>query len=212
MRKLNITLTDLFPALADKPERAPGLHVSDVVYDLCSRIDDKRYPPRGPNDPPRVVNPRMEIGNAIEDEIGRMLTNRLSRLHAAHVVPMGELELDGLSGNPDFVLASTPPGWGFDDDAPAVIEGKGTWLSTNHDIDSGRFSYWVWQGKSYCRMLGINRLILMPLFINGNYTFNERLGGGPQFVPYGDDFTDRELAEHWLMVTNHAARMRAKGW
>lgn len=211
MHPIDIDITALFPALTDRPERGAGLHVSDVVRDLCSRIDPKRYPPYAPSAGPRPVNARMEIGNIIEDLIGDAVANRLSKLHADNVWRPGEIEVDGLLGNPDLVFLETPASFGFDTPGPAVVECKATWISTNNDIDSGRFSYWQWQLKTYCKALSINRGILLPVHVNGNYTFKEETGGGPQFKPYGEDWTDRELSEHMTMITNHAARLRAKG-
>lgn len=216
MHRLPVTLADLLPPAKHEGTitRSAGLHVTDVVYDLCHRLEPGRYPAKNYQRQDRGIvtpNARMELGSLIEDVIGDALVTRLTQYHPDSVVRLGEIEMDGLIGTPDFYLLETPPLFGFQDKdpTPAVGESKGTWLSTKHDIDSGKFNYWLWQGKSYCCMLNTPRLILLPFFVNGNYRFDDP-GGGPQFVPYGGDFTRQELDEHWHMMTQHAARMRTK--
>lgn len=217
MIQLPSSLADLVPpdhpGSAQYTPRSGGLHVSTIVRDLCSTLNPKAYPPLVRSNADAMVgmgitaqdrevaSVRQQLGLAFEDVLGAAFGARLMRPSAWRP---GEVQRDGITGTPD---------WNdLDDDGQlAVVECKLTWLSLSKlPIDSGAFQYWLWQGKSYCAMQEIPRLRLYVLFVNGDYTF-EPPKGGPQFRVFQEDYTARELEEHWQMMTAHAARLRKGG-
>lgn len=219
MRTLAVTLADLFPANVQySGERTPGLHVSDIVRDLCSQMEPERYPvlvrKEAEAERPRQTNPRWELGMAFEDQLGDRMADRYCRLYAPHAFRPGEITTDGIVGTPDVIdpLPHLSPGWdGITPEEPLIEEWKGTWLSSRHPIEGGKFTYWIWQGKSYCYMHQVLTLRIRALHIMGDYLFDKSPEPGPHFRTYEETYTWQELEEHWLMITKHAARMRAQG-
>jgi len=165
--------------------RSPGVHVSEVIHDLATRLG--HYEARDEITP--EARCMMELGCALEDAV----IDRLTRHSPGRYVQPGELELDDIYGTPDLL----------DIDDYAIEECKLTWMSSNHDPDSEKFwRYWV-QLKSYCRMAGSSLGRLRVAFVMGDYK-----GSGPQYRVWEARFSDDELAENWAMIRTRARSMR----
>jgi hypothetical protein len=180
------------PDLLPMDHRAPGLHVSSIIHDLCIELghyedsSDKKLPMT-----------RLQIGQAIE----WALIERMRRHFPDRYGKVGELTLDGISGNADL----------FDHYDFITDEIKCTWLSARHADDPSSkklWKYWV-QLKAYCRMLetGIGRLHIVCL--NGYYTYKD--GDGPQYRLWKAAFSRKELDDNWAMLRKHGAKMIRDG-
>jgi hypothetical protein len=216
MHRLDITLNDLFPPHinAQYTERSGGMHVSDIVRDLCARLEPKRFPAQirveGAPPMPQRTNPRWELGMAFEDQLGERLADRHCRLYSDTAFRPGEITVDDITGTPDWI---EPCARILDEDTktffdgPAVVEAKCTWLTSRHEIEGGKFTYWIWQGKSYCYMHQVPTLRIFPLHIMGDYLFEKSPEPGPHFLGWEETYTARELQEHWDMIRKHRDKM-----
>lgn len=170
--------------------RAPGLHVSELIHYLCVELghyedsSDKKLPMT-----------RLQIGQAIEHAlIDRMIAHAPDRY--AH---MGELTLDGVSGNQDI----------FDILEYAPNEIKCTWMSAKHGDDPKSqklWKYWV-QLKAYCRMMESGVGYLHIVFLNGYYTYKD--GDGPQYRLWKGVFSRKELDDNWAMLMKVGPKVQA---
>ena len=103
-------------------------------------------------------------------------------------VYIGEFELDGIIGSPD----------GVDLINEVVYEYKCTWKSPKkHPIETE--TRWLWQVKSYCKMVGYSTVVFRVLYINGDYSPIR-----PIYHTYHITFTQEELDENWNMVLTNA--------
>jgi hypothetical protein len=216
VQRLDTTLADLFPPLAEGADqytgdRSAGLHVSEVVYSLVSKLFPARYPGKEGDGTERWGSGahlgRQLVGLAFEDALGDRLADRYSRLYNPHVLRPGEAEREGIIGTADLldpVPTATTTALG------AIEEWKATWMSSR-DADptaSPKFVYWVWQGKTYCAIWGIPTLRIRALHLMGDYLFARSPEPGPHFRSWEETFTARELDEHWRMIVGEAARIR----
>lgn len=175
----------------------PVNHVSFVVSDLCIRMGHLQ--PQGGGDVSPGRQTYWELGTSFEEGIVLGLTamGRVSRVMQSdpeRYVRPGELELDGIHGNPDLLdlLESR------------VIEIKLTKISSRHDPQSEKFwKYWA-QAKCYARMIGWTSVDLHVGHINADYS-----GGiDPHYNVWRWDFTQQELDDHWRVIRNHAERLQ----
>lgn len=174
------------PDLLPMQGRSSGIHVSEVIHELCIRLgyfkgelDEK------PN------NSWMQLGCALEDSLVR----RFDEHHPGKYVRVGELELDGLFGTPDLV--------NVDDWADEEI--KLSWMSSARPPDDVKmWRYWV-QIKAYCKMLESNIGRLHVCHINGDWR-----GQGPIYRVWEQTFTKGELNENWHMLLTHADGLRER--
>lgn len=158
-------------------------HVSVVIRNLCLKLGHFDQ-----SDPDYVL---FELGSAFEDAIARALAERWARAHPDRFVRIGELELDGLLGNPDL----------YDFVDSAICEMKLTKLSASQDPEGEKFwKYWV-QCAAYCKMMDVNLARLHICHINGNYRDNR----SPIYHVWERRFTQRELDMNWKMLVSHAA-------
>lgn len=172
-------MPDLLPML----NRSKGVHVSEVINDLCLRLG--HYAKREGDDPQTM----WELGNALEHAIiARYQLDQPDR----YVQP-GELELDGKYGTPDLL-----------DVVEMVLhEIKLTWMSTKHGPDSEKFwRYWV-QLMAYCHMFGVRTGRLHVCHVMGDY----RGAPEPIYRCWERTFDDYELAENWAKLTTHSELM-----
>ena len=173
-------LVDLFPMVG----RSPGRHVSSAIYRIMETLHPDRFSSSDPIDQVRAL-----LGNAVEKSIIAELQRRYP---GRYVVP-GELEHDGIHGTPDL----------WDLQEQAVVEIKTTWASSRRaeDVEDEWFIRYWWQGKSYAVMSGFNKVILIIVFIVGNWKEAK-----PEAFEWEWSFTDEELDETWRMIKSYARK------
>jgi hypothetical protein len=168
----------------DPHPRSDGLHLSTILDDIEHTLEPNKY-----------------AGNSFNLAVCATFGFVWERVLEAHVVQArvdagllfrpGEIERDGIVGTPD----------GYD--AEGILEEwKCTWKSSKRDVHE--FTRYLWQVKSYCHMLGVNKVNLRILFVVGSFW-----GEGPSCVCYQLTFTKRELVQNWNMIHGHA---EGKGW
>lgn len=172
--------------------RSPGLHVSQIYYDIELTV---RANSREPMEEKELFFYRA--GGFVWERIFSMA---LAQGHVAgkapgDIVRPGELEIDGITGSPD----------GFDLKTGRVIETKGTWKSSRK-FDHLEKYFWVWlvQQKGYCKYLGTTEAELYSFHMMGDYR-----GSGPLPRAALLQFSKFEIEENWNMLRNHA---RKRGW
>jgi hypothetical protein len=173
----------------------PWTHISFIIHDLCIRLGHlKDYGDNALVTPERMTY--WELGNAFEEEVVVGLTNRYAQHDPERYVRPGELELDGLHGNPDFLDLLD-----F-----CVNEVKLTKISSKHEPQSPKFwKYWV-QVKCYCHMMEWNLSRLHICHINADYS-----GGiDPHYNVWEVEWTNQELVENWRMIKSHGDKLRVK--
>lgn len=185
-----VLLSEGIPDLMPMQNRSPGMHISEIIGDLCVQLRYHDPRPAG-EDFPDHVKLRMALGNALEHAI----IHRYELDDPGRYVQPGEMSLDGLFGTPDLL----------DTETFTVHEIKCTWLSANHDIDSKKlWKYWV-QVKAYCRMMETLRGDLQIAYVNGDYS-----DMSPMFRQWGATFTKRELEDNWNMLVSHGKAMQGE--
>lgn len=167
----------IFRQQHDRDDSRP--HVSTILRDIENEIGNRKTQPTWDMDVAAQVGVLFEValGKAYQDLFAD---------------PVGELELDGIVGNPDGLDIGW---WGIE-------EFKVTWRSSNKTPEDNW--YYKCQAMAYCKMLGTKRCRWRILYLNGDYK-----GSGPQYRVYEAEFGDMELEENWSMIVNHA---RHKGW
>lgn len=133
---------------------------------------------------------------------------RLRRRTEGNIVQPGELELDGLAGNPD----------GLNLDEEANEEYKHTWKSmAKMPQFRVEFAEWDWQMRAYLHMersLGllpygqIAKSILIVRWVNGDY---RSTGYRPVDKAYNIEYSADEIESNWRMITQHRDWMRKEG-
>lgn len=177
--QLNRGIPDLLPMR----DRSLGMHISEVIHDLC--IIQGHY-----KDNPLPSMTRLQLGSTFE----YALALRYEQESPNRYIQPGELSKDGLCGTPDLLDLSD---W-------SIHEIKLTWLSSSHEPSSVKFwKYWV-QLMCYCYMIETSIGILHVCFINGDYR-DER---DPVYTSWRHEFSSRELKENWHMITQNAELMR----
>lgn len=165
------------------PDRAPGVHVSDLVERLATKLG--HLDPR-PWDTASTL--RARIGTAWESHLGPLLERKLP----CFVWQPGELTLDGITGTPDGLEHSL-------EGRIVLHEIKFTWISVNnrqHGKRPGLVTwYWEAQIKAYCKMANTRWAVLHRLYCNRTYKPPE-----PYYWPLGIEFTQLELDRHWRML------------
>ena len=179
---------DLFPKRpeGEDPIRTKGLHLTDIIQDIMVESGMKKTA-SGAMWQPDQLNMAGEVGFMWEELLSQVMKNRLP-------CRMGEVEEDGVIMSPDGVE--------IDDDGPLLSEYKAVWASSSRSpVDNWK---WMTQVKAYCRALGVLRVKMYILYLNGNWR-----GSGPEYRGSMIEFTPSELQENWELITNHA---KHKGW
>ena len=162
------------------PNRSPGLHLSDITGDISKQLDPKRFSGE--------MNPALlAAGNAFETVIARQL-----RLMFPGADKPGEFSSDGIAMSPDFLN----PVYGCPE------EDKMTWTSGRLGLDHPKLERYHRQGKSYCRVLGTDRILFRVLFVNGSYDTYL-----PVLRTFLVTYSTRELRENWEMILQHGEDM-----
>jgi len=171
-------------------------HVSDIIRDIentvTKRGQRRKYDDLSP-DEQRRMGTYMKLGWAWEEVIRDALMRTEGRLETARFISPKEMEVDGIYGTIDW----------FDTQDWAVEEFKATWRSSNRPLDPD-FWHWLVQIKAYCHMVEATFARLEVFFVNGDYQES-----GPQIKRFELYFTEREIADNWAMLKNHA---KHQGW
>lgn len=178
-------IPDLVPMVRGGDETR---HVSYAIRRLCLQLG--HYEESEVDEGTRNL---WGMGSAFEDAVVASLSERYALTHPGRYVRTGELELDGLLGNPDL----------FDTVDQAVEEMKLTWMSSKHGPESEKFwKYWV-QVKAYCRMMEVQTGRLHVCYLNGNYKRGED-GTRCEYYVWEAKFTKIELINNWKMIRSAA--------
>lgn len=196
--------------------RAPGLHLSDIIHDLCKTLDPDRFSREEEDaefaDLEEV--PIIYLGMAYEERLERTLDLQASRVASYRPSEMSFL---GIAMNADRI-SFDPPRPGIDpepadaDLPPVVEEHKLTKMSGNHEIDSPKFRHWFWQLQFYCAGYGTTRGRIRAFFVNSDYRFGKTPPDDPRsrlYRVWDVRFTPREILDNTTMLVQHARR---RGW
>lgn len=180
---------DLFPRRKeeDDPVRSKGLHLTDIIHSIM--VDSGMSVTTSGNGwAPDQLNMAAEVGFMWEEILSNVLKDRLP-------CRIGEIQLDGISMSPD--------GLEMGEDGEMVLsEYKAKWASSKHS-PADNFK-WMSQIMGYCKGLGITKVRMYILYLNGDWKPPQ-----PQFKSYQIEFTQLEVDENWEMILNHA---RVKKW
>lgn len=110
----------------------------------------------------------------------------------------GEVWLDDIVGSPDGIGPDLK-----DNINLALEEYKFTWKSSKTSPMENW--YYMTQAKSYCKMLGLNVVIMRIIYVMGEYR-----GGGPVYRVARIKFTDKEIDTNWAMILKHKKEMMAE--
>jgi hypothetical protein len=185
------------PDLLPMQGRTPGIHVSEVIHELCVAFRDF-------DDKVELTTTWAQLGCALEDAV----VDRYKRHFPGRYIRPGELERDNIYGTPDLLDTRD---W-------VVEEIKLSWMSCNHGPDSQKFwRYWV-QVAAYCWMVKTDVARLHVCHVNGDWKAlrgrtvlgKAKSGLGPVYRVYERRFTLEELKENWHMLRSHAEVMRQR--
>jgi hypothetical protein len=179
---------------SEKPKfRASGLHVSDIIRHIENTITK-------PGKRPRVSDlsheERRRMGRYTEvgwmwEEVIRSAMKRTYYSGIKRFEDVGELESDGIYGNPDW----------FDTEDWCVEEFKATYRSSRRPIGSDFWSWFV-QIKAYCHLTETRFARLRVFFVNGDYRES-----GPQFKLWQLSFEVKELESNWGMLRREGEKI-----
>jgi len=167
-------------------ERSGGIHLSNILQDLNTRLNKPKHSKSGGNDNPEAI---WSMGLAWE----HILSWGWSQVfpdHPERIVHLGEFEKDGIVLTPDRVDTM----W------PGIIEMKATWKSAKKWPITEQW-YWLSQGKAYCYALGFDQCryyVLHLMDVMGMY-------GGDPIPPkvWEVSWTQGELQRNWDMILQH---------
>ena len=189
--------------------RTPGLHMSDLYSSLYKKLNPKRYDKRDKDGNPLPFDDlRTEIGTSFEEVLEPALRQRVigadrpgefatqhavDCVHQCTTVKVGDPVCPcgaGIIYSPDHFLFNGEFRLG---------EFKVTWMSIGKGIFDKRFDKWFCQMKVYSYHLQTRFARLYALFINGDYK-----SYSPSLLCWDIEFTEKELAEEWVMLLRHA--------
>lgn len=207
-RLIATSLPDLLPMR----DRSSGLHVSDVIHDICVRLGDYERSEGGPE------MSRLQLGCALEDAIKRRYTED----RPGEYVQGFETQLDGLYLTDDLLclcpwrvheikftwMSSRAWPCGIDDvDLSPLTNPARQAIVNQYHADGGEHleskyrKYWL-QGASYCHARGTNTCHLTVIHAMGAYR-DFRVDART----WERVWTDDELRDNWSLITRHAATM-----
>jgi hypothetical protein len=175
-----IKLNRPFPnARTPEPERAKGIHVTDILH----AVEMQLYPNKWQPEPPDTTQLRFAAGFTWEELLTMAFGKRLAPR-------LPEQRCEGILLNPDGVWL-TSGGNGL------IAEYKLTWRSSRHIITDNW--YWMAQAKSYCYCWGLNRVVFYVFYVNGDYKSRQPEWNGGELI----EFTDEEIMLNWNMILNN---------
>jgi hypothetical protein len=175
--------------LGDEPERTKGMHLSGVLRYIA------------------ITTGLLKIAQAIAEEelplrmaLGFAWEEFASTLYPHLIYQPGEITEAG--------VIMTCDGHSILDDRFAIEEFKCTWkkVRTGNELIREEW-YWGHQGRGYCWGYDARFVRWHILYINGHYR-----GGGPVYMRYLVEFSDREVESTRNMVLKNAARAAEKGY
>lgn len=210
---------------AKRAARADGLHLSQIIKDLCLTLDPGRFEAKDEIEDLDEV-PIIWLGCAYEDRLQALLPYQ----EQASEVSLGghrpaEIQYCGIYMNADRVVweARRPPieplsyaaaGVSILGLPPIVEEHKLTKMSGAHagDLDHPKFRHWLWQLMFYCAAFETSRGRIRGFFVNSDYRFDKtdpQLPQAWQYRVWDLWFQPGELTDNTQMVLGHA---RQRGW
>lgn len=159
----------------DTETRAAGVHLSGIIRKIAVAKGILRRGQQREEEFPL----RMAMGMAWEAWV--------VGLYPDTVWQPGELELDGISGNPD--------GYSVHDDEPMIEEFKLTWKKRKIDV----LDEWMWltQMVGYCKMSGngCRHARLHVCWVNDMYSPPQ-----PVYYTYYIEWTQEEVDSTWKLL------------
>mgnify|MGYP003393005229 CR=1 FL=1 len=181
-------------------ERAPGLHLSDIVKRMQWERDQKYKPDSAPD------MMTLEYGHTWE----RVLENALRERHQEANIPYrghrpDAIQVDGIWMSPDWLN----PGAEF-----AAEEWKATKVSSKTPFQERQW-YWLPQIMGYLhglrttKQIAAYKCLLRVWYINGDYTYESKSSDLTLLRDYHEyelSFTPREIQENWRSLVSHAIK------
>jgi hypothetical protein len=198
---------ELLPVLPESAPtfepRAPGLHLSDIVHDLCTTLDPARFGGRdataGADDEVEedlATVPIIFLGMAFEEKLDRCLPGVSYR-----PPPM---QYKGIWMSADRVS--------FEDAGLVVEEHKLTKMSGAQDVQGPKFAHWFYQLKFYCSGFETTHGRIRACFVNADYRFGKTPAtepAGRMYRVWDIEFSKQELQDNDSMIIRHAQK---RGW
>jgi hypothetical protein len=211
---------ELLPVLPESAAtfepRAPGLHLSDIVHDLCVTMDPQRFgirteakddkestvPKRSADDTDAELEedlatvPIIFLGMAFEEKLDRCLPGVSYR-----PPPM---QYKGVWMSADRVS--------FEDVGLFVEEHKLTKMSGAQDVQGPKFAHWFYQLKFYCAGFETTHGRIRACFVNADYRFGKTPAtepAGRMYRVWDIEFSKQELQDNDSMIIRHAQK---RGW
>lgn len=181
---------DFFPHRkeGEDPVRSPGCHLTDVIKSVMEESGISRTV-SGAGWAPTQLNLAAEVGFMWEEILSRAMKERLP-------VRLDEVMVDGIAMSPDGVE------WDEESGSMVLSEYKAVWHSVRRS-PADNFK-WMSQIMGYCLGVGTRIVKMYILYLNGDWK-----GSGPIYKGFRIEFSEMEIRENWMMLTNHA---RNKGW
>lgn len=185
-------------------DRAPGLHLSDIIKTMQFERDAKFNPDRP------LDYMLLEQGHTWEEVLAHAIQRRwLAANPIQHGYRPDQLNVDGVWMSPDWFEPKDA-----DYGVPLVEEWKATKTSQNKVLEDHQW-YWVVQLKSY--LYGMSKKLNQRLtqgrfrvwYINGDYTWeskNSDLTLLRGYVRYDVEFGWREIVDNWKSVIQQAKK------
>lgn len=174
--------------------RAPGTHLSGILRAIAIESGIlKVYAPQNVDSTQRggsaadldedIMPLRMIMGMAVEEYFAGFYPDMQWQ--------PGELERDGIFGNPDGITLNPLLNGGG---SVMVDEFKATWKSEFTYGGKQFLSNWMWmrQGMGYCAMLGTRWVRFHIVWMNGDYRPPQ-----PRYYRYLVEFTQKEIDNAW---------------
>lgn len=200
VRESQFRITEALATAFGHPERSEGLHVSRIIHDLREGLG------KGAGDG-SISQLQLEefgtIGFLWERILELTLSSMVADTAPGRFLRLGEVAHDGLFLTPDYCDLD------YHGDGSNVLgleEWKCSWSSPRKADDLEKnFWHWLVQIKAYCWVLETRLARLRAVFIAGDWKGDIT----PRCRIWEFEFTERELADNWSMLINHA---KAKGW
>ena len=181
-------LSDVFPRRPEgqDPIRTAGVHLTNVIQDIMETAQMMKTA-SGTSWIQSDLELAGEVGFMWEEVLSQALKERLP-------CRIGEVFLDGITMSPDGVE--------LEGDESILSEYKVVWASSRRSpVENFK---WMCQVKGYCKALGMTKVRMYILYINGDWKPPK-----PQYKCFLITFSQLEIDENWSMLINHA---KAKRW
>ena len=175
-------------------DRAPGLHLSDVIKVIMYERDKKF----NPNDPMDMM--RIEAGFTWEEILSHSLARRYRDANPPYQGKRPEpFQKDGIWMSPDWVNPGSD--WPLEEWKATKVSSKSPFME--------RQWYWPIQMMGYAHGMGVTAAILRVWYINGDYSYDSNKSDLTLLRDYHEyelEFTQRDLEDNWRSVLGYARR------